>query len=1082
MPIHRFVDPTYDLGGGAFPGVIGGITYDRINVGSGGVGGAPADLAKVGGVNPGTYWVSFSEDATSLNTNRGFRALSENSDVFDDFFHQDIVAQSSTTIVLGAPTNLITLPAGMYLGVSGTAVNVTNLERLVTVLVAAGDDEVLDVATGTKVRALAVAGFPNSPTPPFLIAPAVVTLSHALPAGTYVVRFGTRANLTNVGSRLFEARVGQDHRVPAYVQNLFRILRAPAAQAQAWDANPFTSTIYDLAASGLNERYNRAKVHDTTVPANTDYPLPIAPYTTLNGQGSWFTRSGPAMGGWSQRSLSTAFAAGQDPFYVDPIDGVWLAHLEDTKNTLGNDRRGGASGFVTYSAKRSSIYDPAANQEGVQPALAKFMGLAQRDELGTNDVGLFTHITPGSTVTFNVVGPDIELTLAPGDYFYRNILGVLRSGLALQHSLLEISHLDNLDLRVKRRTYIITSWSASNTCTLVRIDGGTPDVNNAVTGTLTRVLSLDFFVGDGLEEYRRQRGLASGILPSGLTWAKLPATTDAVGKTVVQDAAKFYGSSQSGAEVVLQWGGFRLDQVANIGYEPFGFLTSDGSVVTQGNVYAVTGATGAVNGVVAGKQLAQVIQTNIVATRDTSYDVRSGMTMYFRTTYAGADPITFVDFNYTSINASLDSTIRYVIHRTNPATGLTNWLPRMWSDNGVTPVLTYINIADLYLGTTFGAGGAVDVFEGKQIGNAVYWQVVGHYPVPLGAIMDRTFPRQFPFSQYGHAYDPEVVSYGTTPYQNTNKFLRGGVATGFSFARDIDLTGRTTSAYPLTVPVLDYIFELPLNAGHGVNAANNKPPVILIDAVGIAVTRAIVVQNSGGDAFTTVDLEVGLANNAIIVQPLCRMSIGMGTRDVTGSVDMTTLTYPVSSMTGTQLWVGLNGADPVVVNFLVGDINNSTNIIARIQATLDASFGVGTALVGLTTSNHLFIRSLSPLVNASVQVAFGDPAPMARLGFTQGQTSLAVPRNFTNNAGDAEFGLGAFDANMALNEGWGPNINGNWFAVEGTSKKLMCSPPVGGSVVDRIMLSNYNLTTSGADTITDGQITIWVSGSILSAY
>ena len=40
MPLHRFVDPAYDLGtGGAFPGSIFGETYDRINVTSGGTGG-----------------------------------------------------------------------------------------------------------------------------------------------------------------------------------------------------------------------------------------------------------------------------------------------------------------------------------------------------------------------------------------------------------------------------------------------------------------------------------------------------------------------------------------------------------------------------------------------------------------------------------------------------------------------------------------------------------------------------------------------------------------------------------------------------------------------------------------------------------------------------------------------------------------------------------------------------------------------------------------------------------------------------------------------------------------------------------
>lgn len=119
MPFHRFKDPTYNESV-AMPGTIDGIAYDRINVTSEGVGAggsAPADVAKIGGTNPGTYWVSQSEPALGINANRGMRALAESLDHMDDLFHRDLATPARTAeVVPGGPVATFVITGDVYVG------------------------------------------------------------------------------------------------------------------------------------------------------------------------------------------------------------------------------------------------------------------------------------------------------------------------------------------------------------------------------------------------------------------------------------------------------------------------------------------------------------------------------------------------------------------------------------------------------------------------------------------------------------------------------------------------------------------------------------------------------------------------------------------------------------------------------------------------------------------------------------------------------------------------------------------------------------------------------------------------------
>lgn len=134
MPFHRYVDPTYDRLGGAFPGVIGAQTYDRINVISGGTGGggsSNADGPKVGGPNAGTYLVAFGEDATSSFANRGLRALAQNTDFLDDIVRGSI--PRPTTIDYPSPNSIFLELTGHDVFVGDSAgVPAANLIHVVT--------------------------------------------------------------------------------------------------------------------------------------------------------------------------------------------------------------------------------------------------------------------------------------------------------------------------------------------------------------------------------------------------------------------------------------------------------------------------------------------------------------------------------------------------------------------------------------------------------------------------------------------------------------------------------------------------------------------------------------------------------------------------------------------------------------------------------------------------------------------------------------------------------------------------------------------------------------------------------------
>jgi hypothetical protein len=165
VTFHRFVDPTYfgappilhAAGDPAWPDIIDGVTYDRINVLSGGTGGGGSAFAepwKASGPNAGTYMTAWTENGTSPNANRAIRALAQNTDYIDNLLHRDLAmpTMATGTGALGPLTTALVMPAYTYVGHT-IADDIKHLFDLTD----ANDDEILD-ATGAVVQVVSITG------------------------------------------------------------------------------------------------------------------------------------------------------------------------------------------------------------------------------------------------------------------------------------------------------------------------------------------------------------------------------------------------------------------------------------------------------------------------------------------------------------------------------------------------------------------------------------------------------------------------------------------------------------------------------------------------------------------------------------------------------------------------------------------------------------------------------------------------------------------------------------------------------------------------------------------------------------
>lgn len=592
MAFHRFVTPTYS---GGLP-----VGYDLINVVSGGTGAsgsAFADSAKgIGNPNTGTYFVAWGEDATSSNANRGLKALSQNTDLLDDQMHRDLaMAVRTNDATAGSPVTTIILPTNTFIGTSGYSTSTTDLARLFSIL-DTSDNEIVIQGTGQKVQVTSVTlgtgdvvggGGANGS---FSGNTVQINISPSIPTGTsYRIWYGTRTNLATLpADALTTIKIRGAEEVPSEVENLFRLLHG---NNLAWNA-AWTSTIYDLATSGLYDRYNRSYVAALTAPPEPYFP---ASNTLGDGSGAWILRSGPAL---------TVYSDGDQSGLVDPLNALFVGKNIDTLP----EESGGVVTFAAFGARRSSTANANETANSRTPGGALFMGLWPHDFGASIDATQpYTRIVAGSTASLSNIGsfdPDtgeaiVQLTGA-SNYFQT----AGHSAIAVGYDLIEISYIKSAVTHY--HTFVIVGLGASNDLSSItkarvrRLNGTVPDFS-ATSGATVRWVSTSFAVGDGSGRYHRYANAYAdsiSVMLDGLYYQVPPSITTQTGDNdVLRVPVRFSAQAATAAARALEWGGFSTSVPS--GPSLPSRLTGDGAIYAAsstnteaGQFYGGVGARG----------------------------------------------------------------------------------------------------------------------------------------------------------------------------------------------------------------------------------------------------------------------------------------------------------------------------------------------------------------------------------------------------------------------------------------------------------------------------------------------------------
>lgn len=557
--LHRFTTPAYYTGGGTFP-VEPGVTFDYINVVSGGIGAggsAFADGAKGAGPNAGTYFMAFGEDATSSNFNRPQRALAENCDYLDDALHRSIATPAIASGIAALSTQVV-LPVGTYLGPGGLTNDVAGLRALFSLLNANADEEittnpggvavVVDHMTGNAgdlAKITGAGGYADNAI--------TAVFTAAVPAGiTARLWYGARSNLATLPSDAFTSiKIRSAQEVSAAVENVLRNLHGNSLD---WNA-AWTMTIFELATGGFDSFYrHRTTPGFQSVPPASNLPANTAVDTP--GAGSWYIRDGVAMAGYSRMGI-------QGAAFGDPLNALWKTYFQDTASS--------ATGFAAYGRRR---FTNVANETTTRPGLATYLSLVQHNQTGSQ-VSFYTNVPAGSTCTVALVSGEGNVVLTQAGAYWSD---GAESAIAVGYDMVEITWTESAV--TKPRTYVISGYIDTTTIRVRNPDGTVPVFPvGPAAGTVTWI-KTSWAIGDG-----GPQALGSGVaLGSGGFFSSLPKLrgTEEVGHgTWSMWAPRMSG--EIGALPAFQWGGYSsIVSESVLSYVPNGFAYGDGSLATDG--------------------------------------------------------------------------------------------------------------------------------------------------------------------------------------------------------------------------------------------------------------------------------------------------------------------------------------------------------------------------------------------------------------------------------------------------------------------------------------------------------------------
>jgi hypothetical protein len=574
MTFHRYSVPTY------FGGLPGGYDYinDPATNGDAGVA-AFADGKKASGVNAGTYFISFGEDATSSDANRPAKALAQNTDALDDLLHRDLALTSRTAdVTASGAVSSIVIAGQVYVGDNGVANTQATRDSLISVL-DNNDNEILVGAV--KVQASLIhdgssnnvvgnqtSGFFNTVT---------VNLNVAIPSGTtYRLYYGSRSNLANLPKdALTSIKIRGAQEVEASVEQLFRDLHSSVPGTNwndAWLAN-----INSLTRTGLDGRYRLSTVDPGATPA-VDTP----------GNGGTILRDGPALAvAFPAYDLSNFGTVGSNR-YPDALLASWrLRRVSNVVGTVADKRFGGDYGIVQESPYHNFADAAEVAFNHVTNAIALE---AVPRSITASTIAAHAVSTRINAAAIGAVNPSAgtdatsrrTLQVASGDY----IRNASNSKVALRPTdLIEVTDVGTGQVT---GTFRLDTILSSTTFTVKTVTGALPLLGPSGASASVRLRWLQTVASIG-GQHRSGAGVTHGV--PALYVAQPSVLTDSPSSETIDIAALFLSSlatrGVSAPDVqyaALTWGGFNYTTGAPV-YN--GTLQGDGGISTNGGRQAL---------------------------------------------------------------------------------------------------------------------------------------------------------------------------------------------------------------------------------------------------------------------------------------------------------------------------------------------------------------------------------------------------------------------------------------------------------------------------------------------------------------